>query len=116
MSERQPVADAEPDYRFTLANERTYLAYIRTALALNAAGLAAYQFLDPHGEHLRLFLASLLIVSAAGLAALGYRRWAQVDRAMRSHGVLPKVRLPVFVAIGMVTVSLVALAIVLSEH
>jgi len=27
----------EPDYRFTLANERTYLAYVRTSLAFFAA-------------------------------------------------------------------------------
>ena len=33
----------EPDYRFTLANERTFLAWIRTALALIAGGVALVQ-------------------------------------------------------------------------
>ncbi len=38
--------EQEPDYRFTLANERTYLAYLRTSLACYAGGLSAVQFLD----------------------------------------------------------------------
>jgi putative membrane protein len=33
----------EPDYRFTLANERTFLAWIRTSLALLAGGVAVVQ-------------------------------------------------------------------------
>jgi putative membrane protein len=33
----------EPDYRFTLANERTFLAWIRTALALLAGGVLLHQ-------------------------------------------------------------------------
>jgi len=41
-SERGPDGDAEfePDYRFTLANERTFLAWQRTALGLLAAAVA----------------------------------------------------------------------------
>ena len=31
---------AEPDARYSLANERTFLAWIRTALAVLAAGVA----------------------------------------------------------------------------
>jgi len=37
----------EPDARFTFANERTFLAWNRTALALIAAGLAIVQLLPP---------------------------------------------------------------------
>ncbi len=36
--------DLEPDYRFTLANERTFLAWQRTALGLLAAAVAVVQF------------------------------------------------------------------------
>ncbi len=50
--ETQPLAgvsdrkgDKEPDVRFTYANERTYLAWNRTALALIATGAAATQLL-----------------------------------------------------------------------
>ena len=35
------TVEQEPDYRFTLANERTYLAYLRTSLACYAGGLSA---------------------------------------------------------------------------
>jgi putative membrane protein len=34
-------SSSDPDYRFSLANERTFLAWIRTALALVAGGVAA---------------------------------------------------------------------------
>ena len=46
----------DPDYRFTLANERTFLAWIRTALALSAGGLASISLLDgfAHAEVLGL--------------------------------------------------------------
>ena len=47
--EGQPGAtgDTEPDVRFTLANERTFLAWNRTALALVVAGLGIVQLLPP---------------------------------------------------------------------
>ncbi len=82
--------DAEPDYRFTLANERTFLAYIRTALALDGAGLAVVQFLTEIGtHHQRRIFGVLLIVSGLLTAILGYRRWARVQAAMRRSAPLP---------------------------
>ena len=47
----------DPDPRFTLANERTYLAWNRTALALIGGGLAAGQLLDFHSRTARLIVA-----------------------------------------------------------
>jgi putative membrane protein len=41
--------EREPDYRFTLANERTFLAWQRTALGLLAAAVAAVQLLPEVG-------------------------------------------------------------------
>ena len=38
----------EPDYRFTLANERTFLAWLRTALALIAGGVQPGKQFPPH--------------------------------------------------------------------
>ena len=81
---------AEPDYRFSLANERTFLAWIRTALALLAGGVLLEQFstkLGPHG--LVVALAVTLGVVAAALCALAYVRWRANEIAMRHARRLP---------------------------
>jgi putative membrane protein len=108
--------EREPDYRFTLANERTFLAYVRTALGLDAAGLAATQFLHPSAVHLRLAIALLLVGLGLTVATLGYRRWAATEHAMRRGLPLPPLRLPMAIALGMVAVSLAALALVISTR
>lgn len=80
----------EPDYRFTLANERTFLAWIRTALALLAAGVLLDQFstqLTPHGGVATA--AVLLSWAAAALSVLAYTRWRGNDIAMRHKAPLP---------------------------
>jgi putative membrane protein len=62
---RQPrwVYDAgdEPDPRFTLANERTFLAWVRTALAMFAGGVALHALAVPKDGVLRGLLVVLLI-------------------------------------------------------
>ena len=63
---------SDPDPRFTFANERTFLAWNRTALALIAAGLAAAQFLKFNLHGLRLIIAVPLIVLGAVLAVASY--------------------------------------------
>jgi putative membrane protein len=73
----------DPDPRFTYANERTFLAWNRTALALIAAGLAAAQFLRFNFHGLRLIIAVPLIVLGAVLALASYLRWEDSERAMR---------------------------------
>jgi putative membrane protein len=109
-------AEAEPDYRYTLANERTFLAYIRTALGLDAAGLAAAQFLRPSGTHIREGIAILLVVLGIVVAVLSYRRWATVDRAMRRGAPLPPVQLPLVLGGGLVVTSLGALVLVVTNR
>ena len=74
---------SEPDPRFTFANERTFLAWNRTALALIAAGLAAAQFLHFNLHGLRLIIAVPLIVLGAALALASYLHWEDSERAMR---------------------------------
>lgn len=82
---------AEPDYRFTLANERTFLAWQRTALGLLAASVASLQFL-PHETHpaLRYGLGLTLGILAVVVAVGGFRRWAGNDRAIRRARPLPR--------------------------
>jgi putative membrane protein len=112
----QGTVERDPDYRFTLANERTFLAYIRTALGLDAAGLAATQFLHPSAAHLRLAIALVLVGLGFAVAVLGYRRWAATENAMRNGLPLPAPRLPLAIAVGMAAVSLAALALVISTR
>ncbi|MBJ7356557.1 DUF202 domain-containing protein [Nocardioides sp.] len=77
----------EPDYRFTLANERTFLAYERTAVGLVAAGLAVAHLLE--GDWGSRLLAALL-VGTGGVAAIGgYLRFRDAEAAIRSGEPLP---------------------------
>ena len=62
----------DPDIRFTLANERTFLAYERTAVGLVAAALAVFHLLDPSWPQRLL---GLLLLAAAVVAAAGGWRW-----------------------------------------
>ncbi len=80
---------AEPqqdvDYRFLLANERTFLAWMRTALALIAGGVALDQFVQVAGaRELVAFLGIFAIVLGGIVAILGIVQWRRADRAMRS--------------------------------
>ena len=96
----------EPDARFTLANERTFLAWIRTALALVAGGLAAVSLLpDVTGSEL---LGIVLLAMSFVTAATAYGRWALNERAMRLGEPLPPTRLPMLMAIGTAVVAIVA--------
>ncbi|KXF57205.1 hypothetical protein AXA44_30885 [Rhodococcus sp. SC4] len=78
------MTDSEPDYRFTLANERTFLAWIRTALALLAAGVAVGQlFTVTNDQSLHRVLGIVCIALATTIALGAFVRWRQVQSAMR---------------------------------
>ena len=77
-------AESEPDYRFTLANERTFLAWQRSALGLLAAAVAVVQLVPElyiHGA--RHLFGVVLAVLAILTSGMGLLRWEQTDRAMR---------------------------------
>lgn len=105
-------AETEPDYRFLLANERTFLAYLRTALALDAPALAIDQLLDLTGP-LRLPLVVLCALLALTVAGASFLRWRANDRAIRAGARLPAPRTFPVVAVGLVLISLTVLLIVL---
>jgi putative membrane protein len=77
----------EPDYRFTLANERTFLAYERTAIGLVAASIAVFNLLGAHWPERTLGL--LLLVAGTVTAVGGYLRYQGNDRAIRAGEPLP---------------------------
>lgn len=106
----------EPDYRFTLANERTFLAWLRTGLALVAGAVALTQLVPSFSVvGLRTAVAALLAVTGTVVAAVAYRRWAQVQRAMRNGQPLPIDRLPAVVGAIAAVVGVVVVFVVLTH-
>jgi putative membrane protein len=105
---------ADPDYRFTLANERTFLAWFRTSLALIAGGVAVVQlvpeFAFPGARHA---LGVLLTIGGGVLSVAALRRWQSVQEAMRREEDLPPTRIPAVlgVALAVVTVFVVVLLV-----
>ncbi|MCJ1704084.1 MULTISPECIES: YidH family protein [unclassified Rathayibacter] len=105
----------EPDARFSLANERTFLAWIRTALALLAGGVA----LEALGLGLHpgfRLAASILLITAGILTPLqAWIGWTRTERALRLNTPLPSAALALPLGlIVVVTGILVLLAIVLA--
>ena len=96
----------EPDPRFTWANERTFLAWNRTALALIAAGLAAAQFLHLSPHALRLIVAVPLIVLGGVLALASYAHWEDSERAIRLQQPLRYSWMPRLLTGGIVVIAL----------
>lgn len=107
--------EREPDPRFTLANERTFLAWNRTALALVAAGLAIVKLLPPFpgvpaGRHL---LGIPLIVAGAVIAVMAYLEMTRNQVALRRGEPLPRSVLPKLLAGVIALVAAAAAVLVL---
>ena len=84
----------DPDYRFTLANERTFLAWIRTALAILAGALVIHQVATRFEPRWMLVAATSALAVLAGLMSVGaYRQWKANEIAMRHSRSLPLSRL-----------------------
>jgi putative membrane protein len=112
-SESGEHVEHEPDYRFTLANERTFLAWMRTALGLLAGGVAVRQLIEPFDvSGGRTALALMAIGASAILAVGGFLRWRSVQRAMRRDEPLPAASLVPVLAAGLLVVAVVAFALV----
>lgn len=108
----EPPQDEEPDYRFTLANERTFLAWIRTALALIAGGVALVQLVPSFGIPGVRYGGSVFLLASGGfLAAFAVRRWQQVQDAMRRGENLPRTRLPLLLGAVLLAITLLLLVL-----
>lgn len=81
----------DPDYRFSLANERTFLAWIRTALAILAVAIILRQFAGSSQapQEAFFFLSVILAVLAGVIGLSAYFRWRNNEHAMRLERALP---------------------------
>ncbi|MFJ2029942.1 YidH family protein [Streptosporangium sp. NPDC087985] len=104
----------EPDPRFTLANERTFLTWLSTSLALSAGGVAmAAVSEDVFVPWMRTVLALFLVSLSAMSAAMSYPRWRRVQRALRSAAPLPPPALAPLLGYGVATVAVLAVILIL---
>lgn len=102
-----------PDYRFSLANERTFLAWIRTALGFLAAGVGLDQLAPDFATPLiRELLALLLCLFAGGLAIYGYLRWLRNEKAMRLKEDLPYTHSLLIVGLLLLAVALTVMVLI----
>lgn len=101
----------EPDYRFSFANERTFLAWIRTGLALLATGVAMDAFELSIPLRLQQALAVVLVVLGLLCAVTAWVRWARAERAMRRAEPLPAPNLSLLLA---AIVAIVAAALLVA--
>lgn len=102
-----------PDYRFSLANERTFLAWIRTALGFLAAGVGLDQLAPQFATPLiREVLALLLCLFSGALALYGYLRWLRNEKAMRLKEDLPYTGALMVISLVLLAVALVVMVLV----
>lgn len=103
----------EPDPRFSFANERTTLAWLRTALALIAAGVSVEVFLDSLADPLRRVIAAILLVLGVVTSMGAFVRWSRNERALRDRRPLPGTGVALTLAYVLAAVGLVLCVAVL---
>lgn len=102
----------DPDPRFTLANERTFLSWIRTSLALLGGGIAVEALTQNVFEPpIRTLLAVVLLVLGALLAAGAFTRWLRVERSLRHNRSLPLPLIAPLLGVGAALISVVLIVV-----
>lgn len=103
----------DPDYRFTLANERTFLAWLRTGLGLLAGAVALSGLIHDFGPRpMRLGITALLLALSLAVTVGSYWRWDRAERAMREQRPLPHDPLPRLLIAGMAIVTAAAAVLI----
>ena len=111
MTERSPETE-DADVRFLLANERTLLAWIRTAITLQAGGLAVTALAE--SAALGRVFGAIALVLGAWAGAIGYRRFRAAERAIRDGRLPPVGRSPALLIAAIVVLGLALLALVVA--
>ncbi len=99
-------AGGEPDARFSMANERTFLAWIRTAMAFVAGAVALEALAAPLDPTLRLIAALVLVVTGLVLVAQAWFGWMRAERALRLNRPLPAPLSALPATIGLAAVAI----------
>jgi putative membrane protein len=96
-----------------LANERTFLAWSRTALALVTAGLAIVQLLPafPGVPWGRRVIGTPLILLGSVVVIVSYLEWMTNQRALRRGEPVGRSRLPWVMTVTIAAVGLIAVAL-----
>ncbi|MEW2568958.1 DUF202 domain-containing protein [Streptomyces sp. NPDC047070] len=115
VPERIGEEGVTPDYRFSLANERTFLAWLRTSLALIGGGFAVDQFLPDLRWEWRAGLALGLLAAGVLCALRSVNHWVRCERAMRRGEDLPVSRFPALLSIGVALVAIAMVVVVLAR-
>ncbi|WP_433477828.1 YidH family protein [Spirillospora sp. CA-142024] len=115
-TDRLLAEGSDPDPRFSLANERTFLAWIRTALALIAGGIGLALAGDLVQPALRNGLAVGFAATGALVAAFAFRRWLRTERALRRAETLPPPALAPIMAYGLAAAAIVLLVALLATR
>jgi putative membrane protein len=105
------VHQEAPDPRVSFANERTFLAWNRTALALIAGGLAVSQLLKVSFGGAALTVALALVAFGAFMSFTGYRHWQRNERAIRLRQPIMPSALPRFLSCGVAGFAVAAAAL-----
>lgn len=96
---------SEPDPRFSLANERTFLAWVRTSLGLTAAGVAVDTLGTGLGAGPRTAIAVGLILLGMTAGGIAFLRWSSNERALRRHEPLPGFGIGAIVTVGLLLIG-----------
>jgi inner membrane protein YidH len=116
MEANENVPAKEPDYRFTLANERTFLAWIRTSLALLAAAVALGHLVTDFGpDWLRKVTSVALAALATVTAGSSVLRWQRVQLAVDRAKPLPRSLMPWVLAGLLLAIGVIVLVLVLTS-
>ena len=107
----------DPDYRFTLANERTILAWVRTGLALLAGAVALASLVHNFGPRsLRIAITVYLLILSLTVTIGAYVRWDRAERSLRENRPLPTDPMPRLIVAGVaIIVAAAAVLVFLAE-
>ena len=104
---------SEPDPLYSLANERTYVSWLRLAVTLLAGAVAIDRLYLQHRSTTSELLSLALVLVGYGVVALGVRRWWSSERALRLRRPMPGFGVPVLAAAALLLVACGVLVLVL---